>query len=75
MSKEDLGKFGFNARGWKIFPKSRAYDENFDKIFKKKLCMYCFKEVKPDSEPPGEEYICYPCYDKFFEQAAGGEDA
>jgi len=33
--KEDLGKFGFNKRNWKITPKTKLYDENYDRIFRK----------------------------------------
>lgn len=40
MSKPDYGKFSYNARDWKIFPKSKAYDDNFDKIFRK--CSDCY---------------------------------
>jgi hypothetical protein len=35
--KEDTGKFGFNKRDWKVTPKTRLYDENYMKIFRKKI--------------------------------------
>jgi hypothetical protein len=39
--KEDLGKFGFNKRDWKITPKTKLYDKNYDKIFRKTFCNTC----------------------------------
>ena len=49
--KEDLGKFGFNKRDWKITPKTKLYDENYDRIFRKYNCELkeCDKKEEYDS--------------------------
>lgn len=57
MSKEDLGEFGYKAGlKIKVFPKTQAYYDNYDRIFKtkdyykeeiiKRNCESCFLSDK-----------------------------
>ena len=67
--KEDLGKFGFNARDWKVVPKTKIYDENYDRIFKKIYCQCCGLQVDVGKNPDtNKEYICINCKDRFFKE-------
>jgi len=71
--KEDSA-FHLKARDWKVTQKQPSYYENFDKIFRKKYCMYCGNEVEiinPEDFRYGSKnkIICFDCYGIFFNEA------
>lgn len=72
--KEDTGKFGFNARDWKVVPKTKIYDENYDRIFRKIFCQCCglqVYDIDGNAPDPKAKYICINCHDRFFKEACG----